>query len=282
MKTMLIPVDFTATSENAINYAIAWSKAYEYKRIILLKAMYDSMFDDIIASEGYVNQDYLTKERSDKLEALAALSTKLSAEVGPDIKVATIASELPLLRAILETIQDEQPELVLVGSDNFSYSGNSFVAANVISIAKISPVRVLIVPSAFKYQPLKQLLVPVDFNRLSDLSRLLDVYQAYPIKWHEIKLLVLNVDPKEKYLYPDEQFEQTKTRLQQNLKNFNYEIYYSNNKNIIRGIMRFSTENKVELIVALPGKHSFLYALTHKSISQAIYENATEPVLILK
>jgi len=279
---MLIPVDFTATSENAINYAIAWSKAYEYKRIILLKAMYDSMFDDIIASEGYVNQDYLTKERSDKLEALAALSTKLSAEVGPDIKVATIASELPLLRAILETIQDEQPELVLVGSDNFSYSGNSFVAANVISIAKISPVRVLIVPSAFKYQPLKQLLVPVDFNRLSDLSRLLDVYQAYPIKWHEIKLLVLNVDPKEKYLYPDEQFEQTKTRLQQNLKNFNYEIYYSNNKNIIRGIMRFSTENKVELIVALPGKHSFLYALTHKSISQAIYENATEPVLILK
>ena len=282
MKTMLIPVDFTATSENAINYAIAWSKAYEYKRIILLKAMYDSMFDDIIASEGYVNQDYLTKERSDKLEALAALSTKLSAEVGPDIKVATIASELPLLRAILETIQDEQPELVLVGSDNFSYSGNSFVAANVISIAKISPVRVLIVPSAFKYQPLKQLLMPVDFNRLSDLSRLLDVYQAYPIKWHEIKLLVLNVDPKEKYLYPDEQFEQTKTRLQQNLKNFNYEIYYSNNKNIIRGIMRFSTENKVELIVALPGKHSFLYALTHKSISQAIYENATEPVLILK
>jgi hypothetical protein len=282
MKTMLIPVDFTATSENAINYAIEWSKAYEYKRIILLKAMYDSMFDDIIASEGYVNQDYLTKERSDKLEALATLSTKLTAEVGPDIQVATIASELPLLRAILETIQDEQPELVLVGSDNSSYSGNSFVAANVISIAKISPVRVLIVPSAFKYQPLKQLLVPVDFNRLDDLGPLLHAYQAYPIKWHEIKLQVLNVDPKEKYLYPDEQFEQTKATLQENLKNFNYEISYSNNKNIIRGIMNFSAENKVELIVALPGKHSFLYALTHRSISQAIYENATEPVLILK
>ena len=112
MKTLLIPVDFTPTSNNTVNYAIEWSKAYGYGRIILLKSLYDSMFDDLIASEGYVNQDYLAKERAEQLEALDALSKGLAARVQPDIKVSVTVSELPLLRAILEVIQEEQPELV--------------------------------------------------------------------------------------------------------------------------------------------------------------------------
>jgi hypothetical protein len=36
------------------------------------------------------------------------------------------------------------------------------------------------------------------------------------------------------------------------------------------------------MIIALPGKYSFFYNLTHKSITQAIALNAARPVLILK
>ena len=283
MKTMLIPVDFTTTSENAVSYAVEWSKAYDYKRIILLKTLYNSMFDSMIPSVDYVrvNQDYMVEEREEATQKLKAMCSELIGKVEPDIKVLLAVSELPLLRSILEIIEDEKPELVVVGSDNYDYSSDSFVAGNAIEIAKASPVRVLVVPAHYQYQPVKQALVPVNFNTINSLNKLHNIQAATP-QWKEKELLVLNVDPKERYLHPDENFKNAENTLHQYLHDYQHEVYYSNNKNILNGIMEFSRDHDTQLIVALPGKHSFLYSLTHKSISEALYRNAKRPVLILK
>jgi nucleotide-binding universal stress UspA family protein len=283
MKTMLVPVDFTATSENAVSYAVEWCKAYDYKRIILLRTLYDSMFDSLIPSVDYVHvsQDYMVKDREEAMQKLKSMCTELIARVEPDIKVSLAVSEFPLLRSIHEIIEDKKPELVVVGSDNYSYSSESFVAGNAIEIARSSPVRVLIIPSHYQYQPVKQALVPVNFNTISSLNKL-HHYQTATPQWKNKKLLVLNVDPKERYLRPDEEFKDAVNALHEYLKDFSHEVYYSNNKNILNGIMDFSRNHETQLIVALPGKHSFLYSLTHKSISEALYRNAKRPVLILK
>ncbi len=158
---------------------------------------------------------------------------------------------------------------------------DSFVGGHVIGIAKTSPVRVLIVPAHYPYQPVEQALVPVDFNTISSLGKL-QSYQAATPQWREKKLMVLNVDPKERYLHPDEQFKNSEHALHRYLQSFQYEVYYSNNKHIIKGILDFCENHEVQLIVSLPGKHSFLYSLTHKSISEAICSNSKKPVLILK
>ena len=53
MKTLLVPIDFTDTSNNAVNYAAEWTMAYQYNRLILLKTFYDTMFDNIVMSTEY-------------------------------------------------------------------------------------------------------------------------------------------------------------------------------------------------------------------------------------
>jgi len=181
----------------------------------------------------------------------------------------------------MEIIEDEHPELIVVGSDNINYSSNSFVAGNVISIAKISPVRVLIVPSHYAYQYVERALVPVNFSTVNTLDKI-EQHTAKTPQWRNKKLLVLNVDPKEKYMNTDDEFIKAEKILHEYLQNFQHEVFYSNNKNIIEGLQEFAKTHEVQLIIALPGKHSFLYSLTHKSISEAIYSNAQHPVLILK
>ena len=280
---MLIPVDFTDTSRNTISYAVEWSKAYGYNHIILLKTLYDSYFDNLIPSADYmhVSKDYMVKEREEATEQLNVLCRELIARFDPAIKVSMAIGELPLLRSVLEVVEEEKPELIVLGSDHQSYSSDSFIANSIISIARVSPVRVLIVPSDCRYQPVRQALVPCDFNTVHTLSKL-DHYQASSPLWKEKKLLVLNVDPKERYLRPDEHFRKAADALHRYLFNFQHEVFYSNNKNIINGIMHFSAEHDIEIIIALPGEHSFLYSLTHKSISEALYRNSQKPVLILK
>src|ERR1700709_1493206 len=100
MKTLLVPVHFTATSENTVNFAAEWSQRYDYKRIILLKTFYDSMFENLIMSAEYanVNQDYLNRFRNEGEEQLQDLCRRLSQKVGSGVQVTTAISEFPLLR----------------------------------------------------------------------------------------------------------------------------------------------------------------------------------------
>jgi hypothetical protein len=53
MRTILVPVDFTSTTENAVNTAADWAKQYEYQNIILLKTAGESEFDYLHIAEGH-------------------------------------------------------------------------------------------------------------------------------------------------------------------------------------------------------------------------------------
>jgi len=277
MKTLLIPIDLTATNDNAVAFAAEWCKKYEYTRIILLKTFYD-VFDKVVMAAGYVSPDYMQDDRNAAMNKIEEMVLNLTADTGANVVV--IVSEEPLLRAIMEAIDEEKPDMLLVGSDNEDHSSDSFIAGNVIHIAKISPVRVMIVPAGYRYKPVEIALLPTNFSTLETLDKL-NSLKTSPL-WAGTKVQVLYVDDKERYLTPDEAFKNNEERLKEYLKHFEYEVQYSNDSNIINGILSFVQTHAVQLIIAMPGKHSFLYALTHKSISEAIYRNAKEPVLILK
>lgn len=282
MKTLLIPVDFTAASENAVNFAAEWSKKYLYERIILLRSFYTSMYEGAIMSGEFANvdQDYLNRSRTQERESLNELCKSLDEKTGPEISVQTAVTELPLVRSIIEVIRKEQPVMVLLGSDRENSNNESLVSGNVISIAKVSPVRVLIVPEKYVYQPIKNALVPCDFNTIESLNKVNTLHAS--VQWRDVQLMVLNVDAKQRHLNPDEKFKAVENSLHEYLKNFRHKIYYVEDKNVINGILNFTRSNEVELLIALPGKYSFLYALTHKSVSEALYRNTKIPVMILK
>lgn len=282
MKTLLIPVDFTATTDNAVTFGAEWCKKYEYKRIILLKTFYSNIFDHIVVSAEYspVSQDYMRKEREDAREQLESLSKRLAATVAGDVIIATAISEEPLLRSIVEITELESPDLIILGSNNYNASNKSLISDNIIAITKVSMAKVLIVPVTYTYKPVEVALVPANFNSLETIDKM-NSLRASPL-WDDTNLLVLNVDPKERYLDPDSLFMENESNLHHYLKNFKHTIHYSNARNIIRGILDFIHTHNIDIIIAMPGKYSFLYSLTHKSISEAIYLNAKEPVLILK
>jgi hypothetical protein len=94
--------------------------------------------------------------------------------------------------------------------------------------------------------------------------------------------MALNVDAKQRNLNPDESFKEAENNLHEYLKNFKHEIYYETDKNVINGILQFKKLDEVQLMIALPGVHSFLYSLTHKSVSEALYKKCPLPVMILK
>ena len=282
MKTLLIPIDFTQATDNAVNFGAEWAKHYGYDRIILLRSFYISMFENLIMSAEFsnVNEDNINADRENQKEQLNILCRRLNEETGEAIKVQTATSELPLLRSIIDVIKYEQPQMIMLGSDNINNLNEAFISGNIIKIAKASPIRVLIVPSHYTYKPVQEIIVPCDFNAINMLDKINNL-RAVP-EWHDVKVMVLNVDANEPHINPDEKFKEAENNLHDYLKNFEHRIYYVNDKNVINGILNFEKINEVQLMIALPGKYSFLYSLTHKSISEALYRNTRLPLMILK
>lgn len=282
MKTLLMPVDFTAASENAINFATEWSKKYLYERIILLKSFYTSMYENVIMAGEFANVDqgYLNRIREREKDQLNIICKNLKAEIGSGIIVQSSVSELPLVRSINQIVKSEHPEMILLGRDKINSSNAAFVSGNIISIAKSSPVKVLIVPSNYKYQTVREVLVPCDLNAIVNLNKI-NSLRSSP-RWHDVRLLVLNVNNKGRQIGENERLKEEENNLHNYLKSFHHEIYYTEDKDVINGILNFKKINEVQLIIALPGQYSFLYSLTHKSISEGLYRNPILPVMILK
>lgn len=278
MKTLLVPVDFTKSSDSAIDFAAEWAQKYLYERIILLRSFYSSMYENMIMSADFsnVNEEYLNRKRDNERELLNQLCKELDHKTGSNIKVQTAVTELPLVRSIIEIIKNEKPEMILLSADPGKANNASFIAGNIIPIARLSPEKVLIIPNGYRYQEIKKALVPVDFKTLHSLHKV-DNLRASP-RWRDVELMVLNVNAAS----PNEKLKEAENNLHDFLKNFQHTIYYESDKNVINGILNWSKLKEVQLMIALPGFHSFLYSLTHKSVSESLYRRCPVPVMILK
>jgi len=279
MKTLLIPVDFSDATENVIKYAAGFSCDTHVERIILLKSYYVSVYAQLLPSADFVqlSAEDIDEERERVESSLKHLSHELKIRCLPSIQIKTALSELPLVNAIQQLIADEQPNMVMIGTDKSLYEDDGYVSEQIIMIAKTSTIPVMIVPNHTNYKKIEQAVVPCDFGAISRLS----AFKGFrdPKKWLHPKLLLLNVDPKQRHIASDEQLAAGLVEL---LEGYEYQIYHSEDKDTVHGILDFADKHDPQLIIALPGQYSFFRNLTHHSVTKALALNANRSVLILK
>jgi nucleotide-binding universal stress UspA family protein len=279
MKTLLMPVDFSATSTNALKYAVGLVKHIDVGKIILLKSFYKSYYEQILPSADFVqiSPEEIQNERKSIDEQLSLLTQELKLQCRPDIIVQVTTSEHPLLRSIVDIIEEEKPDLLLLGSDGPEAEEESYVGQLVIPITKASAVPVLIIPAHAQYRRISNTLIPCDFTKVSRLAVIQSLNS--PLQWLHPNLVILNIDPKQTHLsHEQENLNSLKTLL----ADYTYNIHYTTDQNTVTGILNYADEHEVEMITALPGKYSFFSMFTHRSTTEALTLNAKHPVLILK
>ena len=282
MKTLLIPVDFSAPSNNAVAYAADLANYRGVSRIVLLANCYVSTLEQLFPSPDFV-QAGEEGEQAQKVQLrlkLKTLKEHLTGKLNNEIMVHTILSCDPLLRSILDAIHAESPDILLLGSNSENTGEESFIGTRLIEIAKASPVPVYVVPPKSEYHLVTNALVPCDFGSLRQIG-LLERLQKVK-SWPRVQLSLLNVTPVDRQANPGNTSPNIEGALKKYLEEFDYKLCYAVDKDELQGIMKYADKNNQQLIIALPGRHSFLFKLTHQSISQGLAMDAKQPVLILK
>jgi hypothetical protein len=129
MKTLLIPVDFSATSSNALKYATGFVADVDVSKIILLTTCYKSYYEQILPSADFVqiSNEQIQAERVQVEQKLKQLTTDLKRQCSGDVEVQIVNSDHFLLRSIVDVIEDLKPDLLLLGSDGSNPSMESYI-----------------------------------------------------------------------------------------------------------------------------------------------------------
>jgi len=281
MKTILVPTDFSKDATEAAKYAAQLGKYVGASRIVLLNSFYVSIYESILPSVNFIqlsNEEICQKQES-LLRRLRALKARLELLVDEDnIAIDYHLSNLPLLRAIQQTIEEQEVDLVIIGSTGENAKEDSVLGRNTIGIAKTSTVPVIVCPAQTKFTPIKKVILACDFKKVTDTIPLNELEKV--LNRTKAELLVLNVDPHGRHLKPEAVSDVS--ALQQMLKDFDPQYHYTDDTDTIDGIIKFADNKDAQLIIALPKRYSFLQGLVHNSISQRLALNSKTPVLILK
>lgn len=194
MKTILVPIDFSASSRNSFCYALELASRSNAE-VILFNVFFPVMSppatyeaaDVIVAlEEGKVKELELFSDASRKgicdetrLQAAATAATDVSEKIAAldKVKVRCVAKMGGSYEKILEAITQYQVDLVVMGMQTGEAVSQAILGSTTISVMQESQVPVLAIPQGVTFRSFKSVVFAINLRKLpatADLHLLRD------------------------------------------------------------------------------------------------------------
>jgi nucleotide-binding universal stress UspA family protein len=151
---ILVPVDFSETSLNALDTAIAIAK--KNRSAIQIVNVLDNTMDFDVSDDSYIIMNSITENSNDILNALAS-----ALEHKHGIKPEVLTAEGMVCASIVKTAMLHHSDLIVMGTHGASGYREYFIGCNTYGVIKHACCPVLTVPPQKKWTSFKNVLFPV-------------------------------------------------------------------------------------------------------------------------
>ena len=280
MKTILVPVDYSATAKNAAYYALSLAKQLGANKIILYNAFQPPVPADPvgITTDGNFNTiglyDVEGLTESNKVH-LENLKKEISDTYDSGIVVEALSEYNTLRDGIIDICQSQDVAIIVMGISEADGLTETLIGSNSLDVAKHTTTPVMIVPHGATYKPIQQVLFTCDYKNVSKtvpVTLLKNILTATGAHLH-----ILHVDADA----------ETKEHLQQAaiLKNLLQDVpadyYTQEHADFKEAVNQFASEHDIDLIVAVPKKHGFFEGLFHHSHTKTLAFHSNIPLLLM-
>jgi nucleotide-binding universal stress UspA family protein len=262
MKTIIVPTDFSPAARNAADYAIAMAKEINAS-ILLLHAYLVPVSITTDTPIVVVAEEDLRRSSEAHLHRL---KTEIEENNNGAIKV---YSELRLgdtVEEIEELCNDIKPFAVVMGSAGHTGLEKSIFGSTTLKAIRHLTWPVIAVPRDKKYNGIKKVGFACDFKKVVQSTPsgiITDFVKNFNAEFH-----VLNVDFKHKRSN-DDTAEQS--LLIDTLFEELHPVYdFIENEDVEKGLDNFAEKNNLDMIIAIPKKHSLLDDLFRKSATRQL------------
>jgi len=271
MKKILLPVDFTDVSINAIRYA---AEMFSDQEIVLIhvKTGLVQTNDPMILRMNTTHEEFWVEALKNfiKKEIGEKLFSRISDCV---VKYGNIVDE------ITDYAKENKFDFICMGTkDKYSLFEKWFGTIS-LGIIKLSEVSVYAIPKYAKYSGFERVLVGLDKNHIHTSSF------DHLVEWNtEYKAFIKFINVKKS---STDNFTQEKEDLVEKLfkdkdPDFSFELMSVVDRNIAQALMGYAYNSECDLITILPDSQKYVDALFFQSVSKDLILDSKIAMLFLK
>ncbi len=181
MKTIIVPVDFSDASVNALSFAAELSKRASAHIIVV-----------------NIQEDEVEEEVKNKLKAI---ESNLKKSFGPDLNCVSMIAHGSFITALKEIIDVQQPSLIVMGTNGASGLKRILIGSNTVNVIAKIKVPVFVIPEAARFENFlktgkNRIVLATDLDELEN-ENTLDILKEIALLIIEPRVRVLNVRPKD-------------------------------------------------------------------------------------
>lgn len=259
MKTVIVPVDFSATSLNAATYAV-------------------KMFTGVYGINMTLYHMYDKPEQAASCEKeMSKLKEKLFDE--GIVKMEVLCEEGHDLVSNLERLAKENPaDMIIIGITGKNKVAQTLIGSNTVKLAGRNICPVLIVPPDARFTQIKNIALTSDFSQEPSPAAVLamkDILSAYFSKLH-----IVNVNP-EHNVTITEPYQLVKDKMDNAFKGVQHEFYFLSLYDFQDTMNMFVSDHHIDMLITLPKEHNWLSNITGGGNTQKMAYHSTVPVLAM-
>lgn len=271
MKTILVPTDYSDTADNALQYAIEFSKSIKAQLIL-----FHAYHIPIPATETpvmLVSPQEFEKENSERIKNL---ENKIIKQGTDKIKVESIVRSGLAVDEILGLIKEKKVDMVVMGIKGAGKLGR-IIGSNATSVMKKASCPVIVVPEKGKFEEIKKIVYACDYEKINNPSVLEPLWEL--AQTYNAEIIVFNVRDSRKHPSAEQAIEGI--RLDRWLERVKHSYYVSDKKDVVEAINDFVKKHHAVMIAMVGHKHSFPENLIHKSTTKDMAFHTNTPILSL-
>lgn len=276
MQTILVPVDFSATSYNAAKYAINLATQLQAENIVL----YNAYEMPVMANGGLTAPIMIDLEemKTNSTKALEIMQQKLIAENNPSsIKISFLNNYNTVINGINAAVKSINAQLIVMGITGGSSIEQSLIGSNTIDVAKEANTPLIIVPPKANFTTINSTFLACSLQNINDSLPHQSIHDFLSKSKSNFGIVHIEKDTNKTF----SNIEFSNTTIDNLFKAFNVKHHIVYNEDFIEGINHFTDSNQVDLLIIIPKKHGFFDRLFNKSHTKMLAFHSHVPLMVV-
>lgn len=276
MKTILVPVDFSDNSKNALDYAIKLADKLNMK-ILLLHAFHPTLVEAIKDSYKIINREEIIGTPKDMKDLLNSWQEAvLASQEGMNCK--TIFIEGDLADEINEIIEDNNIDFVIMGTKGATGLKSVFIGSNTARVIETVLCPVLAIPTDYKYKDYETIAFATDYHDSDKISIDFLVNLANKFKSQLEIVHVANEDIRPRF--EEDLLEHFITQIKKSVsyKKMNFHLIEGED-NINKALSEFVIKHKIDLMAISTVDRILHGPLFNRGITKGLTHHIQVPLL---
>lgn len=278
MKRILVPTDFSPTSERAFRFAV--DIASRVNSTVILYHIFTPL-ETTFAGTVKTREIYNTQSETNLLKRLQRLKRKVLTSI-PGVPVSTVVGYSPIVDNILGFAEHNKADLIVMGTQGVSGLKKAIIGSTAVRIIEKSELPVLLVPENFKWKEPAHIVFAADtqFTGFKALELTLALAKLYTATVTVVHL----TDP---FLTWDDRLKQTSESdayiktLQSTFNDSNLRFKFLKAPSILQTLENLDTQIPYDMMVMIRGKKSTLERIFMDSFTKNMAYATTHPLLVV-